>query len=158
MNGPDRARFMAKVKVNEATGCWEWTAAVAKFDGRGRFSLDGQPEYAHRAAWILFVGPIPDGQQVLHHCDNPSCVNYTKCLFLGTQLENIADRHAKGRSRGASLPGELSPHAKITWDIARKIRASNETQEVLAYRYGVGQTRVSQIKRNKTWKIEDDPG
>jgi hypothetical protein len=53
---------------------------------------------SHRAAWKLTHGPIPDGLQVLHRCDNPPCCNPAH-LFLGTQQDNIADMHKKGRYR-----------------------------------------------------------
>ncbi len=51
---------------------------------------------AHRASWQISFGPIPDGLQVLHTCDNPPCCNPAH-LFLGTQLDNIYDMCAKGR-------------------------------------------------------------
>jgi hypothetical protein len=53
---------------------------------------------AHRVAWELEVGPIPDGFWVLHHCDNPPCVN-VKHLFLGDSDINVADMVAKRRHR-----------------------------------------------------------
>ncbi len=52
--------------------------------------------YAHRMAYELYVGPIPDGMCVLHRCDNPGCVN-PEHLWLGTQLENVIDRDKKNR-------------------------------------------------------------
>jgi hypothetical protein len=51
---------------------------------------------AHRASWILTNGPIPEGQHVLHRCDNPPCVR-PQHLWLGIELDNAHDRQAKGR-------------------------------------------------------------
>ena len=51
---------------------------------------------AHRTAWETAHGPIPDGIEVLHSCDNPPCHN-PEHLFLGTQADNMADMDAKGR-------------------------------------------------------------
>lgn len=99
-------RFEAKVSPCPASGCFLWTAA---FDdgGYGRFGFrpHGEKNYravaAHRAAWELYVGPVPEGMEVCHHCDNPMCVRISH-LFLGTHKENMDDRDTKGRNPGWS--------------------------------------------------------
>lgn len=53
---------------------------------------------AHRAAFIVFNGQIPKGMCVLHRCDNRPCIN-PQHLFIGTQLDNVADMISKGRSK-----------------------------------------------------------
>jgi len=53
--------------------------------------------YVHRVAWELTSGPIPDGMQVLHACDNPPCFN-PEHLFLGTRSDNMVDMVSKGRA------------------------------------------------------------
>jgi len=84
--------------VDTSGECWVWTAARAsKRGGYGRFGIENQQtEYAHRVSWRLAYGPIPTGLWVLHHCDNPPCVRPSH-LFLGTQVENMADMTIKGR-------------------------------------------------------------
>lgn len=87
-------RFMGKV---DASGdCWVWTGSVAP-NGYGRFFLDGKVVYAHRAAYELTHGTIPDGLYVCHHCDNPRCVQPDH-LFLGTPSDNALDKVQKGRA------------------------------------------------------------
>lgn len=49
-----------------------------------------------RAAYEEYIGPIPEGLNVLHSCDNPPCFNPVH-LFAGTQSDNIKDSVAKGR-------------------------------------------------------------
>lgn len=76
--------------------CWIWTASGFS-KNYGKVSVKGKTVGAHRVAWELGVGPIPNGLYVLHHCDNPPCVNYTQHLFLGTHTDNMRDAAAKGR-------------------------------------------------------------
>lgn len=77
-------RFWAK--VDKSGDCWEWTAFLTP-DGYGRFGLDGAIVAAHRTAYELVVGPIPDGLQIDHLCRNRKCVNPDH-LEPVTQLEN----------------------------------------------------------------------
>ena len=66
-------RFMAKVK-RDRWGHWRWQGPLQK--GRGQFSFGGKQSVgAHRAAWILFRGPIPDSADVHHVCRVPDCAN-----------------------------------------------------------------------------------
>jgi hypothetical protein len=85
-------------------GCLEWRGAV-KGGGYGNITYHQRPWYAHRLAWTITYGPIPDGLLVCHRCDNRLCVEPTH-LFLGTVQENLADAKAKGRLRG---PHKLDP-------------------------------------------------
>lgn len=68
-----RERFMENVKVING-GCWEWQA-YRQPNGYGSFGLRGRTLRAHRFAYELFVGPIPDGLHIDHLCRNRGCVN-----------------------------------------------------------------------------------
>jgi HNH endonuclease len=75
--------------------CWEWQAGC--FDnGYGAFWLRRKLWKAHRVAWLIQFGEIPDDLKVLHKCDNPRCVRPSH-LFLGTDADNMHDRDRKGR-------------------------------------------------------------
>jgi len=66
-------------------------------------SDEGRTMLAHRAAYEVHRGPIPDGMHVLHRCDNPPCCDPGH-LWIGTHIDNMRDRDAKGRTlRGAEL-------------------------------------------------------
>jgi hypothetical protein len=49
-----------------------------------------------RWVWIEKNGPIPEGMQINHHCDNARCINLDH-LYLGTQRENVRDAFERGR-------------------------------------------------------------
>jgi len=91
-------RFWSKVDMSGCfnTSCWEWKDATTE-DGYGQFSYEGSHKLAHRVALALETGFDIDSNYVVRHtCDNPSCVNPYH-LEIGTQLDNIQDRHHRGR-------------------------------------------------------------
>ena len=138
-------------KVNKTESCWLWTACCKQF-GYGCFSVSRSKWIlAHRASWIFTNGPIPEGQLILHKCDNPPCVNPSH-LFLGTHADNVADKMNKGRYyRGQAPKGIDNPASKLTESQVTIIRASAMPQEDLAYAFGVSQTTISRIQLRKNW-------
>ncbi len=98
MTRPIADRFWKFVDKKSNDDCWNWTGGKM---GNGYGSLrvsnkQGSHVYAHRLSWELHNGPIPKGMQVLHHCDNPSCVNPNH-LFIGTASDNMRDMDSKNR-------------------------------------------------------------
>lgn len=140
-------RFWAKVDRNG--DCWVWMGCRSR-GGYGKFGVDGSRwAPAHRVAHELAIGPIPDGLDVLHRCDNPPCVRPDH-LLAGTRLDNMRDAQAKGRL----AVGERNGAAKLTTAIAADIRArheAGESQARLGRRYGVSQRAVWQVVRGLTW-------
>ncbi len=149
-------------KVNDATSCWPWTGSIDRYGygylGEGGSVRNGAKYIkAHRVVWELTYGPIPNGLQVLHHCDDPQCCRPDH-LFLGTNLDNAKDRHAKGRDPR----GEKHGNAKLTDEAVREIRrryaAGGISQQNLADEFGVNQTIVSDVVRRVYWQhVTDDP-
>lgn len=100
-------RFWEKVDKDGPTlpgmdsPCWLWTGATHR-QGYGEILIDGVKKYAHVIGWVLQYGPVPEGHDVLHRCDNPPCVRH---LFNGTHQDNMSDMVAKGRSATGARNG-----------------------------------------------------
>jgi len=78
-------RFWAK--VDQSGDCWLWTGSHQP-NGYPKFHAAIGGGYAHRASYVLNVGPIPEGVTIDHICNHPSCVRPDH-LRLATQQENI---------------------------------------------------------------------
>lgn len=144
-------RFYAKVKINATNGCHEWTGALSN-KGYGRFAVKRKNRHAHRVAWQLANGPIPDGLWVLHKCDNPRCVN-PKHLFLGTVLDNSRDMIAKGRA--APRFGEFGGTTILTQAQVHEIRnmpRNIDYQRYLAKLYGVTIQTIKAVQYRRSWR------
>lgn len=87
---PDR--FWAKVDRRGDDECWPWLGAIST-QGYGRAGKRG---YAHRLAYELAVGSIPDELEIRHACDNPPCCNPAH-LSVGERWENVRDMLVRGR-------------------------------------------------------------
>jgi hypothetical protein len=134
--------FEAKYQVNEATGCWEWTASQAR-GGYGQFMSsvkDGRMWYrAHRFSYVAYKGEIPEGMVVMHKCDRPACVNPDH-LELGTHADNIRDRDAKKR-------GIWNKTVRLPCDV-ETIKHSKKGDRELAREFGCSPGHI--------WKIRND--
>lgn len=82
-------------------GCWYWIGAIAD-DGYGRFQAGvgvGSPTVAaHIWGWRAHHGPVPPGLNLLHSCDECSCVHYLDHIAPGSQAENLHQMVRRGRS------------------------------------------------------------
>lgn len=142
----DSDTFWRSMKRNG--GCLEWTRTKQPA-GYGRLRYRGKREGAHRVAWTLCFGEIPDGLCVLHRCDNPSCFNPMH-LFLGTHAENMRDKVNKGRDRHPSGHGHTS--SLLSPDQVRIIRSEPGTPSIeLAKRFSVGITTIWSCRNRKSY-------
>lgn len=179
-------RFYSKTRVADSarpgmsTPCLEWTAYRDQGE-YGHFKLAGSMPRAHRVAWELEHGKIPDGLQVLHKCDNPPCVR-AEHLFLGTPADNAADRDVKGRHNpacgerngarlhpeslargdrsGARLHpesrarGERNGNSKLTTENVTSIfqlHAESWSQRRIAKEFGVSGAHIDRILSHRNW-------
>ena len=145
---PVRKRFERHISMEPMTGCWLWTAHTIM--GYGRFVGCGASTMAHRAAWIIYVGPIPDGISVLHRCDTPECVNPLH-LFLGTYTDNVRDAIKKGRFKFPPF-GEAHHSSKVTIQDVITIRNDPRSIPEIAREYGLTYWATQKIKERLSWK------
>lgn len=109
----------------------------------------------HRLSFVLNVGPIPEGFDVCHKCDNPPCWN-PRHLFSGTRKDNMQDSVRKGRN---FIPtGELHPKAILTEALVLEIRARYRPRtrglgwRSLSYLYPVSESTIRQIINREIWR------
>jgi hypothetical protein len=103
----------------------------------------GGQYHISRIIWQECFGVIPKTMYVLHKCDNPNCIN-PEHLFIGTQLDNMRDCAAKGRTNNGQ--------AKLTENQIKKIRNESGTIRYLGKKYKVSSTAISNIKNRISWR------
>lgn len=144
-------RFSKYLSEPDKNGCIKWTGCKDK-KGYGQIGKGGGYEghyFAHRVAWELKNGSIPNGLFCCHKCDNPSCVN-SEHLFLGTVDDNAKDCVCKGRCH----PGEKTFGAKLNEKSVREIKelCKTECQALIAKKFNVSCSTICLIKSGKIWK------
>lgn len=137
-------------------GCWEWQGSTRR--GYGMIKVQGRTVSAHRYAFELFVGPIPDDKpHLLHSCHNPRCVNPDH-LSAGTHAENMQQKAETGRAKATAVRGQKHPKARLTRaqvvDIKRRLR-NGESQTSIRRSYNLGKGVVWSIANGRTWTHVD---
>lgn len=142
--------------TKKTSKCWLWKGAT-KGNGYGMIGVlrIRRPISTHRAAYELFVGPIPPGLCVLHKCDVRNCVNPDH-LFLGTQRDNIHDSIRKGRFSFVKAPrGERNGRAKLTVSDVRAIRDAHDRRGIsccqLSRLYNMSSVAIDDVVHRRHW-------
>lgn len=129
---PWQERFWRR--VDKSGSCWLWTGSRHS-RGYGTFNTPEGRRGAHRIAYTLLVGEIPDGLHLDHLCRTPACVN-------PDHLEPVTPAENVRRSRGC----RLTAHQVET------VRTSPKSTYVLAAEFGVSQTAIHDIRSGRTWR------
>lgn len=141
-------RFWSKVDKQDSHECWNWKGSKNS-KNYGTF-WDNANVLAHRISWELHSKQkVPTGMQILHMCNNPSCVNPMH-LYCGTHTDNVKD--AVNAKRYNNSRGRLLSDCIIN---IRKFTTAGFSQRDVAKMVGVGKTTVSRIiKTNKYLCLE----
>lgn len=148
---------------NGEDSCWPFIGGK-NWAGYGHFVRRGVHYRAHRVAYELAYGLVPDGKSVCHSCDNPPCCN-PKHLWVGTHQENMMDKTAKGRVVTNPNRGMKSIQARLTDNQVRDIRNEYVPQKPgprtngrfglsrreLAVKYGVSKSLIDHIINGTAW-------
>lgn len=156
-------RFWPRVAKASSDACWHWQGTVDKrgygavaakhFVGRLGWKL----HRAHRVAYALTFGGVPEDLAVLHRCDNPPCCNPAH-LFLGTIADNNRDMREKGRGYHLGPKkqnGEQNDSAKLTENDVRAMRAmyaaGGVTYQDVADRFHVANAQAWRVVNRQRW-------
>lgn len=147
MAGNDPVDVFKHIEMSGPDDCWCWQGA---WGGRARdrrpyFMANRRRTLAYRWVWELVNGPIPDGQLILHSCDNggwPIGCCQPKHMRLGSVQDNSNDMMQRERH---GLPATAV--AAI-----RRLLDRGDTQQVIAERYGVSRETISAIATGRVYK------
>ena len=141
-------RLWARVDKDAPSECWPFRKAASHEYGQ---LMDGyRPVLAHRLAYELTKGSIPEGMVVRHTCDNPPCCNPAH-LVVGTYADNSRDMTVRGR---AARLFQIST-TKLTDEQAREVvcrRRAGESSAVLADEFGVSRGYVNDLASGRAYR------
>lgn len=129
------------------SGCWEWCGATDR-DGYGKLRYRGEIS-AHRSAWTMCYGKIPESKWILHKCDNPRCCNPLH-LFLGDSTDNVMDMVSKGRnSHGDSHACAILNSGDIVQ--IKRLAMQGIKQSSMASLFKVHPSTINHVIHHRTW-------
>ena len=138
----DICRFMAYVKKTDS--CWMWNGAKNR-SGYGKLSFKKYTtDPAHRVAYKLFNGEIPDNLLVMHNCDQRLCVNPVH-LAIGSHIENMIDMVEKNRQSSKLKPLEVIK-------IRNMVEKEGIPQTKICELFNLSSGNVSSIINRRIWK------
>jgi hypothetical protein len=143
-------RFWTYVDKAGPDECWLWNISVGG-PGYGQIWRVDRMVAAHRTAYELTNGPIPDGMHVLHSCDVRACCNPAH-LHIGTHQDNMREMWDRGRVK--NLSRGPCPRRKLSPEQVRTIRAQAGAvpKLVQARRHGVAHYTIWLLLNGDTYK------
>jgi hypothetical protein len=139
----DQERFWPRVDRDGPGGCWSWTGAKGR-KGYGHVSVRRLPVkgLAHRLSYLIHKGEFDPDLEIMHDCDNPSCVNPDH-LRAGTHDENMKDAALRGRLRRTYTVGQVLGVVEM--------RSRGEASKDVAEKTGVKPSSQCDIMNGRVW-------
>lgn len=153
------ARFWMKVKPGD-NGCWLWTASVRPLtpygdpgDGYGQIHINGTMRTAHRVAYEMFHGPIPEGLVLDHLCCVPACVNpgHLEAVTVMTNTMRAVSSPASRNALKTECPAGHSLSGTNLYVEPSGKRGCRECRRAAVRRYKKTPAGA-QAHRNNEWK------
>lgn len=142
----EKIRWIAEHVSYTGDDCLKWpfpSPKAGRNAGRSKVQVNGHETHAARIMCEKAHGPAPtDRHEAAHSCGNghEGCLN-PRHLRWATSSENKLDMHKHG----------THPTVKLTEADVRKIRASGETNEILARQFGVSPGTIRHARNGRTW-------
>lgn len=147
LSAKDEQRFLNRVLVSSDSVCWNWVGRVTvdrHGEQRGKFTLGGREELAHRVAYVLSNNCVP-ALFVLHTCGNTLCCN-PKHLYEGTQKDNVYDSIRDG----THVNNQPNPQRFSVKEIRLIRELYITTKQVdIARQFNVDPSTISKVIRRK---------
>lgn len=99
---------------------------------------------AHRLAYEIANGPIPDGRMVCHRCDRPLCIAPPH-LYAGTQADNMRDVVLRARHTGEPTPDNICPAPTPEEQVVRLYHSGVRGSRLLARASGLTISEVDLV-------------
>ena len=139
--------FWAKVDKGDGLGCWWWRATRSP-EGYGKYTFKGRTKFAHRMAYELAHGPVPDGMHLHHRCQHPLCVRPDHLEVLEPSVHLGLTRRERGPIERVEPPAKLAPAKREfctqghPYDDANTYRSPD----------GKRHCRICMNKRTRAWR------
>lgn len=141
-------RLERRIERDPNSGCWLWAGALNNY-GYGSLGVHGKGYAAHRLSFETFRRRLAPGEVVCHKCDTPACVNPDH-LFAGSQADNLADMHAKGRHRANFLGARAVLTEERVLEARRRYRAGEKAKSIAAD-FGVHEHTLWMAASGRSW-------
>lgn len=155
----DEKRLWGYIDVSDTKDCWNWIGKATNSVGYGRLHWQGKVQYAHRVAYMVEIGDIPDGLTIDHLCRNTYCCNpaHLEAVTMAENIRRAAAVNHSHCSKGHKFESGsyyLGKHGKVckmcSHNKAVAAYAANREAEKAAARDRYWKNRDANILRMRT--------